>query len=176
MSTNLPLYQNNRKWMRTMDLLQWQSHSILGVLIRMKGGGANHSGAVMIFNAFKRWRYMTGESLEGGLRANYISRRLKEYKGKVWWHRVLPEFEQYRQGAGEWLADRIGVKYDYKSLFRNAICHVSADARELFCSEAYFLAWRDGGKVPHLQKIKKAPRPNEVVRVMGIHGPGVRLF
>ena len=176
MDQTLNLYEHNRQWIRSMDLLQWQSHSILGVLIRLKGGGANHSGAAFIFEAFGRTRYMTGESLEGGLRANYISRRLKEYKGKVWWHRVLPEFEQYRQGAAEWMADMIGVKYDYRSLLKNALGHVSADARELFCSEAYFLAWRDGGKVPHLQKIKKAPRPNEVVRVMGIHGSGVRIF
>ena len=176
MNANLPLYQNNRKWMRTMDLLQWQSHSILGVLIRMKGGGANHSGAALIFEILGQTRYMTGESLGGGFYPNYLSRRLQGYKGKVWWHRVLPEFEQYRQGAAEWVADMIGIKYDYGSLLMNALCHTSADARELFCSEAYFLAWRDGGKVPHLQGIEKAPRPNEIVKVMGIHGGGVRIY
>ena len=62
---------------------------------------------------------------------------------------------------GSWAYQHVGTKYDYSSLFKQAIGRVSANAHKLFCSEFWFLACKQAG-VP---LTGKAPRPGDIPKL-----------
>jgi hypothetical protein len=70
-----------------------------------------------------------------GVYPNLLSNRLDGYKGKVWWLPLNDSWDDKRQLVGERLTECWGKKYDYKSLFWQAIGKVSIDTQQLFCSE-----------------------------------------
>jgi hypothetical protein len=145
------MYDDIKHLMKTGDLLLWRSNSLLGAAIRFfSHGNVNHASIVMCFpdyqgDDYRRW---TTEALEHGTVLNFLSRRLNEYDGQVWWYPLKDEWDQQRCIIGRRALSMIGIEYDYSSLFKNLLGKVSAEARRLFCSEYYFLALGMEGKAP----------------------------
>jgi hypothetical protein len=144
-------YTDIKQQMKTGDLLLWRSNSLLGAAIRFfSKGTVNHASIVMCFPEYegeecRRW---TTEALEHGTVLNLLSRRLDDYDGQVWWYPLKDDWEQQRSIIGHRALEMIGIPYDYKSLFKNIVGKVSAEARRLFCSEYYYLSLGLQGEAP----------------------------
>jgi len=160
---DLTKYESIKGGMKTGDCLLWASSSCLGWLIRkFSKATVNHASLVVRppdYQGLKDRRFQL-EALENGIVLRTLSTRLKEFKGQVWW---LPLKDIYRaeptlDRIGSWAFLQVGSKYDYNSLFKQAIGRVSADARKFFCSEFWFLACQQAG-VP---LTGKAPRPGDI--------------
>ena len=148
---DLSKYEAVKDQMKTGDLLQWRSNSLIGSLIRWRtGSNVNHSSLVMRFSEYQgldRRRYTT-EALEHGTVLNLLSRRLEAFDGECWWLTLKDEWNEKRQAIGESALSLIGIPYDYGSIFRQIFGKVSADARALFCSEYCFVCYGFDGKAP----------------------------
>jgi len=155
--------------MRTGDLLQWRSNSLIGALIRWRTKATvNHSSLVLRLSEYEgteRRRYTT-EALENGTVLNFLSRRLEQFDGEVWWYPLKEEWNERRQAIGECALSLIGIPYDYKSIAAQIFGKVSADARALFCSEYCFICYGMGGK---------APTPADMPG-LGIYKEGVKIL
>ncbi len=173
----MDLYTKNRKRIATGDLIQFKSYSMLGWLIRRFSGYCNHSSHSVRFNEYNGeiQRRFILEALEHGIQLSLLSRRFEGYKGKVWWHSLKPEFHKYRRKLGAVALSRVGIPYDYGSLFKNMLGHVSANAKELFCSEYVYLNCRDVGMKPPVKWEKKAPRPADML-LLGWWGDGIVIY
>jgi len=155
-------YKNARCFMQTGDLLSWRSDTLLGAGIRLfTRGHVNHSSIVADINEYGKSRKFCLEALEGGIELHCISRRLKNFKGKVYWHKLRNEYKDYRTEIGTAAFSRIGIDYDYGSLFRQLVGRVSLNAKKLFCSEFVYLNFVDA-KVPGAFKDAIAPNPQEL--------------
>lgn len=148
---DLTLYNAVRDLIKTGDLLLWKSHSLLGVLIRVFSKQAtNHAGLAVKLYGHTGPRVFTIEALEKGVRPNFLSSRIEDFDGEVYWYplcAVWDTFEVRREiEARMW--NHVGTKYDYPALFTNAIKKVTADDKLLFCSEAAFLELGFNGTAP----------------------------
>lgn len=144
-------YEQIKDRMKTGDLLQWRSNSLVGGLIRWRTGSIfNHSSLVLRLQEYEgaEHRRYTTEALEHGTVLNFLSRRLEKYDGEVWWCPLKDEWESRRQEIGERALSLIGIPYDYKSLIKQIIGKVSAEATSLFCSEYCYLSYGLTGTAP----------------------------
>lgn len=144
-------YDAIKDQMKTGDLLQWRSNSLLGAAIRWKTkSNVNHSSLIIRlaeYEGLERRRYTT-EALEHGIVLNFLSRRLEQFDGEVWWYQLNDTWNHARQEIGADALSMVGIPYDYKSLFYQLIGKVSADARKLFCSEYCYLSYGFTGTAP----------------------------
>jgi hypothetical protein len=170
---DLTLYEKYRGEMKTGDCLLYRSNEILGKLIRVFSRGFNHAGLVLRLDEYqgKENRVWTMEALGHGVVLNFLSRKLADYNGEVWWYPLLPVYNDKRQATGEFACIQAGTPYDYGSLFKNIAARVSANARKLFCSELVFLAWR----YALIAFGKTAPRPGDIP-ALGIFKEPIQLF
>lgn len=160
------------KWrdnMKTGDLLLWRSNSVLGKLIRwFSKADVNHAGLVFHFNEFKdlKNRRIIIEALEKGLEPSLLSERLEIFDGNVWWYALKDEFDPYRNRIGDWATQQAfqypKPKYDYGSLFKQAVARVSCDARNFFCSEYCYMVWFEAAGYPLVPLVEHAPRPGDL--------------
>lgn len=168
--------------MKTGDALFWESYTVIGWLIRLKkapkeiyylhpeipeGYNPNHVSSVIRLKEYEgeeRNRFCL-EALEDGYVLNRLSKRLEAFNGTVWWFPLKPDWNERRVDIGRNILSYVGTDYDYGSLFKNAVCHVSTDGKKLFCSEAYYMS---------LGFSETAPRPNELL-ALDIFGEGVRI-
>jgi len=165
---DLTIYNTVKDQMRTGDLLQWRSESIIGVLIRWRTDSEfNHSSLILKFSEYEgaEQRRYTTEALEHGTVLNLLSRRLEAFKGEVWWFPLKDELNEKRQSIGEVALSLIGIPYDYKSIVAQIFGRVSADVRSLFCSEYCFVSYGFTGE---------APAPADMLK-LGIFKEGVKL-
>jgi hypothetical protein len=171
-------YRIYRSVMDTMDGLQFYGDYANSAVIRkVSGQDVNHTAAVLRMPRYDRERVYTTEALQYGLFPYPLSNRLADYKGKIWWHQLKEEYKGEPQRlAMQWLMRHWGTPYDYpgcashwRTLF--GIDPRKADASALWCTEAYFLAWRDGAKLPHLQGMKFAPMPGRPMEKLGLWLP-----
>lgn len=133
-------YQIYRGYLQDGDVLEWSSNKLLGVTIRyFTGKDVNHTGAIMRNGQYERVpgdRVNTLEALSGGFQQNYLSHVLRDYDGRVYVLPLKSHFDPIRNDIVRDLLDMQGVGYDFGDLFKNALGHISSDARRLFCSEA----------------------------------------
>jgi hypothetical protein len=161
-TNDLALYNAARVHIQTGDMLLWKSHSLLGALIRyFSRKPENHASQAERLVGMAGVRLFTIEALEDGVNPNYLSTRLQNFSGQVYWYALCDQWDKYdiRLEIERRLWSQVGTRYDYPSLFVNAIRHVEADDSLLFCSEAVFLALGFKGK---------APTPGEL--------PGLKIF
>jgi len=151
--------------MKTGDLLQWRSRSIIGALIRWRTKSeVNHSSLVIRLSEYEglERRRFTQEALEHGVVLNLLSRRLAQFSGEVWWLPLKDEWNEKRQGIGEMALSYTGIPYDYQSIADQIIGKVFSDTKELFCSELCYICYGFSGKVlspgemPELEIFKEA--------------------
>ena len=146
-------YYKLRDELKTGDLLLYRSSSVLGWLIRMfSRANVNHAGLVIRLSEYGDLsdRRFTLEALEGGIVLRILSRRLRKFKGDVYWYPLQDQFESYRNDIGAWALEKVGIQYDYGSLFKQALCRVSADAEKFFCSEYSQIAYTECGIIEPL--------------------------
>jgi hypothetical protein len=147
---NLAQYLAIREEMKTGDMLAWASNSLIGRIIRWRSGPYSHTSGIIRLTEYEGLpkRRFTLEAMKYGFYPAILSNDLKNYAGRVWWYALKDEWNPKRQAIGEKALSLIGIGYDYKSLFRNALGRVNSDARKLFCSEAWFLIYGFAGKAP----------------------------
>lgn len=160
---DLTIYDSVKRDMKAGDCLLYRSKTLLGWLIRIFSPIYNHAGLIIPIDAYqgqecRRW---TLEALEHGVTLNYLSRRLEEAEADVWWYALKEEYDDRRAKVCEWALAQAGQPYDYDSLFKNILGRVSINARELFCSELAFMAWRFAGIVDG----EVAPRPGDIPKL-----------
>lgn len=162
-------YLELKDQMKTGDLLQWRSNSVIGALIRWKTDSTvNHSSLVLRLTEYEglERRRFTTEALSNGTVLSLLSRRLEQFDGEVWWHPLIDSWNEKRQAIGEAALSLIGIPYDYQSIADQVFSKVSADAQSLFCSEYCFLAYGFKGQ---------APAPGDMIR-LGIFKEGVKIL
>ena len=155
-------YKDVRNRIKTGDLLSWRSATLLGAGIRLfTKGYVNHSSICTDIKVYGHGRKFCLEAMDFGIELNCISRRLEEFKGSVFWHPLRPELESYRDVLGEAAFSRLGVGYDYTSIFKQMFGRVSLSAKKLFCSEFVYMDFVDA-KVPGAHSDAVAPNPHEL--------------
>jgi len=151
MQNDLSKYRAVQDRMKTGDLLQWRSNSLIGALIRWRTqSDVNHSSLVIRlaeYEGLERRRYTT-EALEHGTVLNLLSRRLEAFDGECWWLPLCDGWNDRRQVIGEKALALIGIPYDYGSIVLQIFGRVSMDARSLFCSEYCAIAYGLEGQAP----------------------------
>jgi hypothetical protein len=153
MSNDLSIYQSVRDQMRTGDVLQWHSNSLLGELIReRKGGDINHTGLIIRLAEYEglERRVFTLEALENGVVLNLLSRRLESFDGRVYYHRLLSYYDFQRQLIGERALSCLGIPYDYPGIMKECFGNAEMGLNKLFCSETawYALTGKTTGEAP----------------------------
>lgn len=149
---DITLYNSVKGLMKTGDLIQWHSNSLIGKLIRMKTGWyVNHSSLVMCFPQYEgeQHRRFTTEALEHGIVLNFLSKRLEVYKGEVWWYSLKDEWESRRNSIGMMALEYVGTPYDYLSLAKQVMGKVSTNAKRFFCSEYCYFCYGFSGVAPN---------------------------
>jgi hypothetical protein len=140
---NLSKYNLLRDRIRTGDLVEWRTNSLLGWLIRLRTGAkVNHSSLVVKFDydECEQRRYVL-EANAGGIELHKLSTRLQNHNGKAWLLKLKPEFNLHRNKILGWAIDKVDTKYDYGSIFKQITANVSVDGNRYFCSEFIQAAW-----------------------------------
>ena len=160
----LDRYKRRRPFMQTGDMLTWQSATALGWLIqKFSGSDRNHVGMVIRFRQYDQNRVFTLEALEGGIVLRTLRNRLENHKGKCWWHPLSPAGDPDRHEMGRIALDLVDKKYDFDSLFKQALGRVSVDMARLFCSEyCQVVATRAGVMEPQKLALQPKHYPGQV--------------
>lgn len=154
MKNDLSLYLDVRSQMRTGDLLQWHSNSVLGKMIRTKTHkdrpkyevendiNVNHSSLVICLKEVESGdlRIHTNEAMEKGTVPAFLSVRLQQFDGHVWWYPLNDEIEGIfnvdRIKIGRNAFEYLGVGYDYWAIAKKLVnIKTRIDIRKLFCNE-----------------------------------------
>ena len=176
---NLKLYKKHKPQMKSADLVEWQSHTALGLAIRwVTRKPVNHSSILLKpkqYAGLKDRRFLL-EALGGGLVPRLLSARLRAFKGRVWWHALKSSMvtELDRDKMAEWaiLETVQGKRYDYGGLLKNVAGRVNIDAQAWFCSEAYTAMLVHRMLLP---EDTKARRPGEFEE-LDLHIPKILIF
>lgn len=146
----LKVYRAIRPIMKSGDLIQWSGESFLAKMIQKRTkSNINHSSFVgrLSVNNTEVDRVLLLEALSKGIELTSLSYRLHNYKGEVFWYPLKDSLNDYRIKAVEWAFDNIGIPYDYGGIIRQLITRVYKDARYLWCSEIYEIAYIKAGLV-----------------------------
>jgi hypothetical protein len=167
---DLGIYELHKDEMKTGDLLEWRSPTLIGWGIRfVTGQMVNHSGLVLRLKEYEgteRYRYTT-EAVGHGTVLTFLRRKLEHHKGECYWYALKDEWNPRRQAIGECALKYIGIPYDYGSIFKQLIARVGVDFRALFCSEYVWACYGFEGE---------APWPGEIAKKVDIFKPAVRLL
>ncbi len=147
MSNSLDLYLSKRDAIQTGDPIQFQSNTLIGLPIQWRTGSPyNHTAIAIRFKEYDRERVYILEALEHGTVLNPLSARLEKQKGHAWVLPLKADLGPIRKGIGTWALTHVGRPYDYTSLFKQLICRVNADARNIFCSEYFQLGFTEAAR------------------------------
>lgn len=139
-------YPKARRRIRSGDLIEFASGSLLGKAIRAKTGQQVNHTAVALWMEPKVWpsdnrhvlapRLYVLEAISNGFRPTYLSHELADYDGEVYWAPLLDCWES-RRGAVMFNACRVeGTAYGYRDLITQFWRRTPLDTSRLFCSEA----------------------------------------
>ena len=179
-SPQFKVYYSWRPYLWTGDLLEWQSNTVLGCIIRMfTGKDVNHTGLVIRYMNFDTERVYTLEALAKGFYPNLLSKRLARYKGRLYWLQLLPSLDEYRPVIAREAMKYIGTGYDFSSLIKQVLVKVKVSPEFLFCSEGAYISYRDA-KVPFKpynpnMDLSQAPQPGNFKK-LGIFKERIRIF
>lgn len=155
-------YDELRPEIKTGDCLLWANNTALGWLIRkFSHAPVNHASLIIRLELQGlKDRVWQLEALARGIEFHLVSRSLRNYGGRVYWLKLHDKYNPIRPGIAAWALPLEGTPYDYRSLFRNAVSRVNADARKFFCSEYLYMAYYRHRIVPRT----KAPTPGGLLR------------
>lgn len=165
----LPLYDAVKDQFKTGDMLLWQTNNTIGSAIQIFTKSIYSHASLIIrlaeYEGLERHRFTT-ESLRYGTVLNLVSRRLKHQKGHTWWFPLKDEWDDKRQLIGERALSFVGIKYDFKAIFKFLLGNVLVDLNKLFCSELVYVCYGFSGT---------APTPAGLIK-LGIHKNGVQIL
>lgn len=171
---NLSKYQTYRHFMKTGDIIEFSSNTMLGKGIRLvTGKHVNHTAKVIRLEQYDVERIFLLEALEHGIVLTILSTRLQQHDGKAFWRGLAKNAEPFRLAMGQAALSRVGTKYDYKSILKQLFAKVSIEADKLFCSE--FVYWVDFISGAPVKQLAKSPWPGEFGEV-GIYGEERRIL
>ncbi len=163
-------YQDIRGLIKTGDMIEWRSYSLLGKVIRFfSKQQVNHTSLCVNMTAMEPHKFIL-EANPAGVEMTRLSQRIEEFDGEVYWSALLPKYDYLREDIFKWTMLQLGKPYDYKSLFKNIFSRVSGDAKAFFCSELYFMALKSAKIVTG----DKSPRPGEFGQFK-VHAPTYRI-
>jgi hypothetical protein len=173
---DLSKYMEVRGEMKTGDMLAWASPGIVGKLIRWRTGEYSHTSGIIRLSEYegKPRRRFHLEAQEKGFYPAILSNEMATYGGHIWWYPLKDEYNPLRGAVGEKALSMVGVGYDFLSLFKNILGRVNTDAKKLFCSEAWFIIYRDALALP-ISRETKAPTPSDMPK-LGIFKEGVQIL
>ena len=185
-------YEEMRDFIQCGDLFEFGGNSLIGKVIRFfTKQQVNHSALGMSINEYSNHagnRKFVLEADSYGIVLNTSSKDVQDCLksgGAVFWYPLAAIHDSKRILMADWALQMVGTKYDYGSLFKNAISKVNASVRKLFCSEFVFVALVAAGVLPQYKIVDtavvtleelpvKAPRPGEFKRY-GCYGDPVRI-
>ena len=172
---NLDRYMAIRPTLNTFDLLQYAGTNAASYeIMRAMKTNRSHSGVVFRMRSYDTERLWTIESIGEGLVLRSLSSVLANYHGECYVHRMNGWCKVFNMTAAAWLLERVDkVEYDWTgciSHWRKLFGMNPRMAREdrLWCTEAVFLALRDGARVPSMQGLDYAPVPGEPMLNLGL--------
>jgi hypothetical protein len=159
----LAAYHLHRDRMQTGDLVEFRTHSTTGCVIRkVTGRFVNHTAIVIRLLQYDQENIFILEAQPEGVVLNRLSRRLAELDGCATWLQLTDSWDTFRPAVGRAALNYVGLDYDFKGIVKQLFGHISADARDLFCSEYAYLSLLDGGLPVHQEK---APWPGEMYKL-----------
>ena len=173
-----PTYLAHSEKMDSGDLIEWQSQSALGWIIRkFTGKDVNHTSLLIRpdnFSGYHDRRFML-EALGSGVTPNLLSVRLRGYKGRVYWLPLKSKFNGYRVFIKHIAIIRMcefHPGYDYLDLIKQVALRASMDVQKFFCSEWCQWVWT---QAEIIKGQKKAVRPGEFGQ-FGVTNPSVCIY
>jgi uncharacterized protein YycO len=182
LQNDLSFYATIRHKIGTGDIFECCGNYPVSRMIRfVTGYSTNHTGILIRFSEYDADRVYTTEALDGGFMPWPFSKRIAEYDGQIYWHRLKPEYDRFRAGAARWTIRNWGKPYDHRAMLSNwrkifRKLPEEIDDTMLYCSEAVFMAFKIGAEVPWLQHLMHAPVPGQIVSDLGLHFPKVPLL
>lgn len=164
MSNDMTVYDQFKSQIQTGDCIAYSGNSIISTLIKIFSPGVSHVGLALNLAQYagqecRRW---TLEANAPGVELMLLSNDIVDYNGSVWWYALKDEFNPLRDKVAEWALCQVGVKYDFASLFKSILGHVSLDMKKFFCSSYDYAAWMVAGITPTTDV---APKPSDIVKL-----------
>ena len=151
MGNNLDVYNRLRPNMQTGDSLGFQNTGVIPWLIRWKTADNNpiplsHWGGIIRLGDYEQDRRFTCEAESDGFQLRVLSNYITNYQGHIYYYQLKSEWDNYRIQIGVDILSMIGVGYDYLGALKSGFMKCSADARNLFCSEAWQVGYQNTAK------------------------------
>lgn len=130
-------YDEIRPLIRTGDLIEWRTSSLLGAAIRRRTKqDVNHTSMALEYALIgcSDRRVCVCESLGRGTHPYFLSTRLCGFKGAVYWIRFKQEI--HRNQLAEEMLKLVGKPYGYWDLVESLFRHAKINDQHLVCSEA----------------------------------------
>ena len=182
----MSMYLSKRDCIQTGDVIQWQSKSTLGWLIRKRTGAeANHTAIAIRLNPFDTERVFVLEALGHGTVLNPLSARIKSHNGRAWVLPLKTVHGPLRRYMGAWALNHVGIGYDYQGIIKQLWRRVTPNEKRLFCSEYWWMAFKsaahetEDGRKALLEARKvlmgKAPQPGDI-KDLGLTGEAIQIL
>ena len=130
----LKIYNNVKHLIKEGDALTWCGTGALSKAIRCWTHRSHVSSIVGKVMAGKQRRLVI-EADQGEVNVRLLSKKLLEYDGECYLHRLRPQYVSIRPKVVEFLWGQIGKKYDYRTLFVNMIRRGRVNPSSFICSE-----------------------------------------
>lgn len=95
----------------------------------------NHVAGIVSGPACLHTRKLMIEADEGEVNARALSNEIRQYKGRIFLHRLNPCFDRWRSYIDNYYWEQIGKKYDYKGFFANIFGRINKNCERYICSE-----------------------------------------
>lgn len=176
----MDLYNRYRKFIKTADLIEWRSNTLLGRLIRAKTKqSVNHTSGAVIYTMVgtDTIRRYIGEALPEGFVLSYLSDRLKHFKGEVYWSKLKEEYSlDVRVAIAEEALKLEGTPYGYKDLIASLFNAVGTNYKNgVICSEAWHIALVNVGLLQPFFNDSRCLVPGQF-HLTGLYEESVRIY
>ena len=173
---DLSQYDGLRTLIKTGDLVEFASNGIIGKsIMAVTHKGVSHSSLVVRLPYKDSPRRYIIEAIRTGVEFQLLSDVLKHYDGKVIWYGLRKEYDDKRDGIGEWAFNELAKhkKYDFGGVIAQLWGRVSLDSRKYYCSELIDAAYIEAGIIK--PDPKGARVPGDFVP-LGIFGSQAHLW
>ena len=157
---DLSQYDGLRSLIKTGDLVEFASNGLVGrAIMRVTGKGVSHSALVVRLPYRDSPRRYIIEAIRTGVEFQLLSDVLQHYDGRVVWYGLKNEYDDLREGIGEWAFAELAKhkKYDFGGVIAQFWGRVSLDSRKYYCSEIIDLAYIEAGIIKPDPKGARVP-------------------
>ena len=148
---DLSQYDGLRYLIKTGDLVEFASNGIIGQsIMKITGKPVSHSALVVRLPYLNSPRRYIIEAIGSGVEFQLLSDVLQKYDGKAIWYGLRPEYDDRRDGIGEWAFAELSQhkEYDFGGVVAQLFGRVSLDSKKYFCSELIDAAYIEAGILP----------------------------